>query len=296
MPDRPSRYRLLALDVDGTLLTSQGAITRRTKRAIRRAMAAGIHVTLATGRVLPSARLFARALGLGTPLVVSDGALIADPAGAPGGQPAILFARRLDRGLAREVTGFLLDAGLPVVLHYDDHLASSYRVPWANLIKSLTRAHLRHYLAMRRAIRYLAGPELARYIDAGRDGPAKISAIGDEQRLQPVQRELAARFGERVHLTHSGPRSFDILAAGVSKAAGLERLASLLGVGREEIVAIGDNDNDLEMLRFAGLGVAMGNAAEAVRRCARFVTRTNDEDGVAYVIERILLGDEAPPA
>src|SRR5690606_24296185 len=134
---RPARYRLLALDIDGTLLTSRGTMTRRTKRAIRRALAAGIHVTLATGRVFPSARLFARALGLRAPLVVSDGTFIIDPGYGPGGQPAVLYSHPMDGGLAREVTAFLTGAGLPVVLHFADHLASTYRPRWPQLVKAL---------------------------------------------------------------------------------------------------------------------------------------------------------------
>ncbi|HEY8394592.1 MAG TPA: HAD family hydrolase [Thermaerobacter sp.] len=293
---RPARYRLLALDVDGTLLTSRGTITRRTKRAIRQALAAGIHVTLATGRVFPSARLLARALGLRTPLVVSDGAFIIDPGHGPGGRPAVLHAHPMDGGLAREVTAFLTGAGLPVVVHFADHLASSYRPTWQQVVRSLGRGGLWHYLAMRRFVRYLPPADLPRYVEVAPGAPAKISAIGDERRLRPVQQALLARFGGRLHVTHSASRSFDVLPAGVSKASGLQRLAALLGVHPEEIVAIGDNDNDREMLCFVGLGVAMGNAAEDVRRCARFVTRTNDEDGVAHVIERFLLaGEPAPP-
>lgn len=290
-----TRYRLLALDVDGTLLTSRGTITRRTKRAIRRAVAAGIHVTLATGRVFPSARLIARALGLASPLVVSDGAFVVDPGGSAG-RPSVLHAHPMDRDLAREVAAFLADAGLPVVLHFTDHLASSYRPSWRQVMRSLGRGGLWHYLAMRPHVRYVASADLPRYIDAAAGAPAKISAIGRKERLQPVQRALLARLGGHVHVTHSAARSFDVLPAGVSKASGLARLAALLGVRPEEVVAVGDNDNDREMLRFAGLGVAMANAPEDVRRCARLVTRSNDEDGVAHLIEEVLLaGGTVPP-
>ncbi|PZN12558.1 MAG: hydrolase Cof [Bacillota bacterium] len=245
--------------------------------------------------MFPSARLIARTLGLRSPLVVSDGAFVVDP-GSPAGRPSVLHAHPMDRDLAREVAAFLAGAGVAVVLHFADHLASTYRPSWRQVVRSLGRGGLWHYLAMRPHVRHVAPAELPRYIDVAPGAPAKISAIGREEHLRPVQQALLARLGGYVHVTHSAARSFDVLPAGVSKASGLARLAALLGVPPEEVVAVGDNDNDREMLRFAGLGVAMANASEDVRRCARLVTRSNDEDGVAHLIEEVLLagGTEAP--
>ena len=318
MNSRPPRYRLLALDVDGTLLTSRGRITRRTKQAIRRAMAAGIHVTLATGRALPSAFWFARELGLVAPLVTSDGAVLARPGGKEeeegqgarppagdgggrpwrngGGQPwTLLHVRAFDRQLAARVIGDLLETGRPVVVQFPEYLAVSHRPPVGHLARALVRGSFRHDWALRRYVVHLPGDLLARHVLTAPRPPVKISALGSPPALAPVERRILDRYGGPLRLTHSGPGSFDLLPAGTCKAAGLERLAGLLGVDREQVAAIGDNDNDREMLQWAGLGVAMGNAAPPVQQCARLVTRTNDQEGVAEVIERVLLaGGDLP--
>lgn len=353
----PPPYRLLALDLDGTVLTPQGTISPRVRRAVRRARAAGILVTLATGRVLPSAWVYARHLGLEGPLVVSDGAVLAslagrgvpgggtapepavgaeggapggpggeapgaavpggeapgvarggrglrDPGGAPpdrlhgpGRRPGpwtLLDVQPFPRDLAAAVTAELTAAGYPVVVQFPWFLASSHRPPVSALVRSLALPHLHHYWVLRRYVRVLPGDELARFVARAPEPPVKVSALGTAAALRPLESRILERYGEQLRLTHSGPGSFDLLPPGVHKAAGLQRLAARLGIAREQVVAVGDNDNDCEMLRWAGLGVAMGNADPAVQRCADRVTATNAEDGVARLIEDVLLGGGGP--
>lgn len=294
-------YRLLALDLDGTVLTPQGSVSPRVRRAVRRALRAGIRVTLATGRVLPSAWVYARLLGLRGPLVVSDGAVLAEvgvrgaPAGSgPGARPRgpwrVLDVRPFPRDLAAAVVDDLLAAGCPVVVQFPEFLASSRRPPVGTLVRSLALPSLRHYWVLRRYARVVPGPRLARFVAAAPQPPVKISALGPADALRPLEHRIRDRYGERLRLTHSGPGSFDLLPPGTHKASGLARLAARLGLAREQVVAVGDNDNDCEMLRWAGLGVAMGNAAPEVQRCADRVTAPNWQDGVARLIEEVLLG------
>ncbi|QIA26589.1 HAD-IIB family hydrolase [Thermaerobacter sp. PB12/4term] len=347
------RYRLLALDLDGTVLDPRGLITPRVRQAVARARAAGIRVVLATGRVLPSAWVYARQLGLEGPLVVSDGAVLAAlgdpgdggtaavdagvaPRRAPGpvagraagttagvaggtipgstagstsgtasaeagaaaagsglprrGPWTVLDVQPFPRDLAEAVTAELVAAGCPVVVQFPQFLASSRRPPVGTLIRSLAVPYLRHYWVLRRYVVVHPGAELARFVARAPEPPVKISALGQGAVLRPLEERILQRYGRALRLTHSGPGSFDLLPPGTHKAAGLQRLAARLGIGREQVVAVGDNDNDCEMLRWAGLGVAMGNADPAVRECAGRVTASNAEDGVARLIEEVLLG------
>ncbi|EKP94238.1 HAD-IIB family hydrolase [Thermaerobacter subterraneus] len=320
------RYRLLALDLDGTVLDPRGLITPRVRRAVARARAAGIRVVLATGRVLPSAWVYARQLGLEGPLVVSDGAVLAtlgDPgdggtagstsgtvpaetgtaaaeagaaaagAGLPRRGPwTVLDVQPFPRDLAEAVTAELVAAGCPVVVQFPQFLASSRRPPVGTLIRSLAVPYLRHYWVLRRYVVVHPGAELARFVARATEPPVKISVLGQRAVLRPLEERILQRYGQVLRLTHSGPGSFDLLPPGTHKAAGLQRLAARLGIDREQVVAVGDNDNDCEMLRWAGLGVAMGNADPAVRECAGRVTASNAEDGVARLIEEVLLGGD----
>ncbi|HEY8551993.1 MAG TPA: HAD hydrolase family protein [Thermaerobacter sp.] len=298
-------YRLLALDLDGTVLTAQGTVSPRVRRAVRRALRAGVRVTLATGRVLPSAWVYARLLGLRGPLVVSDGAVLAEvgvrssPAGSGAGSGgrgpwAVLDVRPFPRDLAAAVVDDLLAAGCPVVVQFPEFLASSRRPPVGTLVRSLALPFLRHYWVLRRYTRVVPGRRLARFVAVAPQPPVKISALGLAEALRPLEQRIRDRYGEALRLTHSGPGSFDLLPPGTHKAAGLARLAARLGLAREQVVAVGDNDNDCEMLRWAGLGVAMGNAAPEVRRCADWVTDPNWQDGVARLIDEVLLAGGDP--
>ncbi|EJL46775.1 hypothetical protein BAG01nite_35310 [Brevibacillus agri] len=114
----------------------------------------------------------------------------------------------------------------------------------------------------------------------------KIFVTGEAERIAAARRELERASLEKIRVTASGERNLEILPEGVSKASGLAVLTEKLGIGPEEIVAVGDNYNDAEMLQYAGMGVAMGNAPDDVKRLARYVTDTNDQHGVAAVIRK----------
>ncbi|HEY8489239.1 MAG TPA: HAD-IIB family hydrolase, partial [Thermaerobacter sp.] len=190
---------------------------------------------------------------------------------------------------AAAVTAELIAAGCPVVVQFPQSLASSRRPPVGTLVRSLAVPYLRHYWALRRYVAVVPGVELARFVERAPEPPVKVSALGDAATLRPLEQRIVQRYGAILRLTHSGPGSFDLLPPGIHKAAGLERLAAHLGIPREQVVAVGDNDNDCEMLRWAGLGVAMGNAHPDVKAVADYVTATNGEDGVARLIEEVLL-------
>jgi hydroxymethylpyrimidine pyrophosphatase-like HAD family hydrolase len=269
-----SLTRLLALDVDGTLLTSAEELTDRTRQALARAEGSGWHVALVTGRPLPIALPVVHDLGLGRYVVAANGATVADThtgtvlyqASLPGAVAvdAILRVRRVLPGLGLAVTtatGFFREVGFETLAP----LSRTEGVVVDDALPAPTEAV--HSVVL--------------FVD-------HLDALGLLAAVVPV-------LPEGVEATPSGlPGSVELTAPGVHKGRGLVELSEHLGVRRHGVVAFGDGLNDREMLAWAGLGVAMGNADPATKAVADEVTTSNDEDGVAVVVERLLEEHEDP--
>jgi Cof subfamily protein (haloacid dehalogenase superfamily) len=282
-----NRYKLIALDIDGTILTTRHTIAPETREAVQAALARGVRVTLATGRAFPSARFIAAALGLhGTPLVTHDGAYVADP---HTGQ--VLAEVRIPVPVARQAAIHLQELGLAVNFLYEDIRVSNQRVPlfsWTWLHPRYW-AKARHILQESRVYPHRYAPDLAAYLDQSPVAPPKLYVTGQPDQIRRGKAVLEERLGNDLRVTPAGPDAMEVTPRHVSKASGLRVLAQALGIRPEEVIGIGDNYNDAEMIAQAGLGVAMGNAPSDVKRLAKFVTRTNDEHGVAYAIRRFVL-------
>ncbi|HEY8346674.1 MAG TPA: Cof-type HAD-IIB family hydrolase [Symbiobacteriaceae bacterium] len=273
-------YRLLALDIDGTLLNPAGELTPRVQNAVTGVMRAGMLVTLATGRNLRSTLPIARALGITAPLVVSNGSLVICPVTS-----RVLLYRPLDPEVAKQTVQLLERAGLA---------ACATRVCLSG--PDFFYAQSPSYFAF--DLRRGRPPESVQKVAdlaavAARIRPLKVMALDSTDAVAAAARELERQFAGRcrVLITPEGEGCalLEVSAPGVTKATGLERLAALYRICPEEMIAIGDNRNDLEMLRYAGLGVAMGNADDEVKQAARVVTAPNDADGVAVFLESFIL-------
>jgi len=264
------RFRLVALDFDGTLKPRNAPITPGVRDAVARTLASGIEVTLATGRMFPSVLPFSQELGLTAPVICLGGAAIRDPRTG-----ATLFERGIPLALAREVIAAARERGLSACAYTGDSLLVE-RVDPASAFAG--------YVARSRAE---VVPDLLERLTAD---PSHMAVVSDEVRTRDLVRELREVFGERLAVTSGHPLLAEIDHPSVSKAVALARLAEHLGVKREQVVAIGDDWNDIPMLDYAGLGVAMGDAAPEVLAAADVVAPTAAEDGVAWVLEKYVLG------
>ncbi len=270
--------RLVALDVDGTLLTSSGTLSPRTRNALRAAHQAGWQVSLVTGRPLPYVLPLVRELGVGEFVVAANGATVAEiesetvlyQASLPGHlvRDAMERARRAVPGLGLAVTttrGFYAEPGF-------DELAPLTKADAIVVDDASPQADD----TVHSAVLFVLGG------DAG-DVLAKVSAV----------------VPEGVDVSPSGlPGSVELTAPGVHKRSGVAHLCERLGVDALDVVAFGDGLNDHEMLAWAGRGIAMGNADPATKAVADEVTAGNDDDGVAIVIERLVAAGRsaaAPP-
>jgi Cof subfamily protein (haloacid dehalogenase superfamily) len=269
-------YRLVVADIDGTLVTSDRQITARVLGAVQAARRRGVRVCLATGRMWPSAEPYARRLGADPPIILYNGGLVYDFASG-----TVLRRVPLDPDHARAVLEVLREH--PQVqphLYVDDRVYTSrpseitdqYRRKDGIVVEEV--ADLRSLLAAE---------------------PMKILIIGARPELLRVRARLAA-LPQRIHTVFSEETYLEVLPPGSSKGAALQWMARHLGIPLEQTVAVGDHLNDLEMIQLAGLGVAMGNAPDALKAQADYVTATNDQEGLAEVIERFVLHGEEDDA
>jgi HAD superfamily hydrolase (TIGR01484 family) len=247
---RPQQLRLVAFDVDGTLMRVDGTISQTVEAAIRRARAAGLEVTLATGRRYSGfVAETARRLGLKAPLVTLNGSEVRWPDGR------IL----VQHALSAEDARFLFE------------LAKTYGARfWA--VNTAQEVHDETTMDH---------PDAGVWLKFGYWAP-------EEAVIQQVWAALEAHGG--LELTNSHPHNIEVNPAGVTKASGLAVVCRELGLSSQQVAAVGDSLNDVAMIRWAGLGIAMGNAQPAVKAVADTVTRSVDEDGAANVIEQILRG------
>lgn len=275
-PEPAFPVRLLALDIDGTLVGDDLVLRERTLAAVRAAVHRGVRVSIVTGRMISSALRFAEELDLRDPIVGFQGALIrAMPAPSSTRVGRLLAHRPLPAETARDAVRWCREHGLdPHVNHLerfiireDDPNAEDYSV----------------FLGAR--------AELVGDIEAWIERPVtKVIAVGEEpvplDSLEPARRLFAGR----AEVTVSHPRFIEWVAPGVSKGWAVRWLARRAQVPLSQVMAIGDQLNDLEMLAAAGHGVAMPSAPAAVRAAARYVAPPLAEEGAAQVIEELVLG------
>jgi Cof subfamily protein (haloacid dehalogenase superfamily) len=279
-PDAAFPIRLVALDIDGTLVGEDLVIGPRTLAAVRAAMDHGVHVALVTGRMTTSALRFARALRLVEPIVAYQGALIRalPPAADDPRLGRILAHRPLPAAAAREVIAWSKTVGLEPHLNHLERFVVQADDPRAEDYSSFIGA------------RALVVPDLATWI---RWPISKVLAVGADTIPEAVMDDARRRFAGRAAVTLSHPRFLEFLAPGVSKALGVRHLARRGRVPLANVLAIGDQFNDLEMLASVGHGAAMPTAPEPVRAAARYVARPVGEEGVADLIERLVLTSPA---
>lgn len=266
-----NRYKLIAMDLDDTLLDSQLRISPRLKAQIRELRRRGVVITLATGRMYRSARPIALELELDIPLITYQGALIKNCLSGE-----IIAHRPLPAESAREIIKLAREKELNINFYLNDELYVEQFSPAAEKYARLSDVPLGLVSDL---TELLDLPEF-------QAGPTKIVLIGDPAYLDTVQAEARPLFGSSLHISKSKPFFLEFSDPRGNKGAALEELAGCCGVSREQVMAFGDGFNDLEMVEFAGLGVAMGNAVPELKAVADYVTAGNDDDGVAEALQK----------
>jgi Cof subfamily protein (haloacid dehalogenase superfamily) len=269
---RPNgRYRLLACDIDDTLVRFPDPPSPRVTHAIQAAVASGVTVVLVTGRAYQRALPVVRALGLTTPLICNHGASIRDPT-----NDATIQRTTMPRAAVLPVCDWVRAHGLYNMV-FDAHRV--YRDCTAEQIMP------DFYL-------YTRGPHAVYARDLGATIPEEIEVLmatgTDCERIAEVASLAEVRWGGLFRVSYSHPYTVDVLPK-VFKSDALAWLAGQLGVAREEVMAAGDGENDVDMLAWAGLGVAMGDGVPRARAAAGVIAPPFDQDGAAWAVERYIL-------
>ncbi len=265
------RFRLIATDLDDTLLDDNLQISSRNRRALQKAAEMGCVVTIATGRMYRSARPVALELGIEVPIITYQGALVKNARSG-----AVLAERPVPFGLACEVLAEGYKAGVHMNLYFNDCL----------YVDSLTEEGT-GYARLSGVEQHPVG-SLVNYLESVGEDPTKILYIAGPEKVDRLQTALAVKFGGSLYITKSKPNYLEFMHPQATKKHALQDLARSLGIPREDIIVFGDSYNDLDMIGYAGLGVAMANAPAEVREKADYVTDTNNRDGVARFLERLL--------
>lgn len=273
--------RLIALDIDGTLLTPRGELTPRNRAAILEARRAGIEVILVTGRRFASARALLLELGLDVPLVSHNGALTKNVETLE-----TLDFHPLDAGIAREIIRLGRDFGADMICCDDPHGMGTMVIEG---ISETNRALNRYLDRYRESV--VEVDDLFEYVQ---QSPIQMMFSGRCDPIDSFAKDLEVAMSGRIRLFQTRYRSVDLtildaLSTTASKGVSLSALAEQRGIPPAEVMAIGDNHNDLPMLQFAGLGVVMANAEDEMKQYGFIETLSNEEDGVARAIESYAL-------
>lgn len=272
-------YKLVAIDLDGTLLDMNKEISERNKKAIGLARKKGVRVVICSGRVYTGARLYAKQLNLNDPIIACNGAIITD--GLDGN---VIHSEYLNT----EECFKIIDICKQHDVYYHVYAGNTM------LTERLGFTSLKYYeknkaLPEKDRVDIQVVKDMKEEIKRLENKVLKFVIVTDqEDLLKQVRKDMLKVPG--VDIMSSNFDNFEVVNKGVNKGAALKKLSEIYGISGKEMIAIGDNENDISMLKFAGLGVAMANGEDLAKDAASYVTAANTEDGVALAIEKFILG------
>lgn len=278
MSKKKADIKVIVTDIDGTLLNSQHKLTERTEKALKAAMAQGIKVVLATGKTRRSVDDIIKRLDLKTPGIYVQGLVISHPDGSEE------HLGTLDAGLMRRVLTFIEDRGFQAMAY------SGKRI----LVRNNTAEAIILTEEYDEPKPEVVGP----LVNIVEDVPInKLIFCGREAKhITALRWQLTHLIDGDARITQALPDAIELLPFGASKGTALKLLLKEMGLEPENMLAIGDGENDIEMIQLAGMGVAMGNANPKLKAVADATVASNDEDGVAEAIEKFVLKATEKPA
>lgn len=271
----PKQIKLVVVDVDKTLLNNKSELSERNEKAIKAALAKGVKVMLATGKGYGSCRDLIQQLGLDMPGIFTQGLTIYAPNGT------LRHEKTLDVNVARRVITFAEDRGYAIVGYAQGRLLARNSNPYIDELHTKWKDVKPEYV----------GP-LQNILD--RVSLNKLVAIssGDARKIKALRWQLNAQLNGSARLMMAGvDHHLEILPPGASKGNALKALLKELKIDPGEVIAIGDGENDIEMIELVGIGVAVGNASQELKDVANEITLTNEEHGVAKIIEKYIIGE-----
>ncbi len=263
------KYKLMAVDIDGTLLNNDGVLTDKTIDTIKKAVEKGLVFTISTGRPIQGLEKINKELNLDVPFITYNGAMI-----IMSKTKNVLFEQRLSSNATKSI----IDLGR--------------KLKTSIMVWSLNKLYVEEINEKSEKYTAISGVEaiLSKDFDiAIKNGATKILWHDDVETIEKFQSEIGQYLDDSIVFHTSRPYFLEFVDKKVSKAKAMEKIGECYGIDRSEMIAVGDGFNDISMIEYAGLGVVMGNAPEEVKKVGDYVTLSNDEDGVAYAIEKFFL-------
>ncbi len=260
--------KMLVLDIDGTILSDKTPITTELKEHVRLLRTNGIKVLIATGRMLRSAKVIAKELGADDALISYQGALVT------GAEYEILDEKFLDENLAKEIISYLRKKPVHINAYIDDKLLIEKK---SKEVEDYVRG------------KYIEYTKIDSLDNIEHKKLNKLLGISyDKELIIDMAEELNAIYKEKLYVVKSTPYFLEVSDPTATKGTAINFLANLWNIKKEEIMAIGDQDNDIEMLHAAGHKVAMANSSQGLKEVANFITKSVDENGVIHAINTFI--------
>lgn len=264
-------YKLIAMDLDDTLLTSELQISEKTKRTLLQCQEDGIRVILASGRPIYAIERYAKELELekyGGYIVGFNGAAVKDCK-----SKSLIMQRNLSMDYIQTLFDLSIENKVHIHTYVGDDIITPQNNPYTEIEGNLTGMTIR---------------EVDDFVKAVDQEVVKVLMLENPVYLRNVYDKLSHDLGDKLSLTISKPYFLEIMAKGIEKSAALTHICSKLDIKKENMIAFGDSYNDLSMLTGSGLGIAMANAQEDVKKQSDYVTDSNDEDGIAKALWRFI--------
>lgn len=274
------KYKMICIDMDGTLLNSKHEVSLKNKEAIKKAIDRGIVVAITTGRIFKSAKIYADLLGIKTPIVASNGGFIKEQ-----DEGKVIYKSPLNLKQLKKIDSIIKKYKLNVYYNLYDGIILENELDENHSYKKTNKVAKNNT----DKITIIENADIEKAFKDFEGDILKAICIEDKniETLKKAKEEMKSIEG--LEVVSSWSNNFEVMPKGTCKWSGIEQLGKILGIKQEEIVCIGDSENDLSMIKNAGFGIAMGNARDDVKEAAKYITDDNEHDGVGNAIEKIVL-------
>jgi Cof subfamily protein (haloacid dehalogenase superfamily) len=276
------KYKMIAMDMDGTLLTTDKVVSQGNRDALKKAGDMGIKLVVCTGRIFTSAWAYADLIGTEAPIIASNGAYIREK-----DRDEVVYMKTLPKEDIYKAVKIVKDHGFQPHLFSSDTIFTEKKIFTAKLYDKQNES-----LPKDKQVNIVITDNLGKMIDENSNIILKIVVVSEMDEIDKLNELRNERINEiDASVVSSAPNNFEIMSKGISKGNAVKILGETYGIPPKEIICIGDSENDISMIKYAGVGVAMGNAIDELKVAADYITDNNDNDGVAKAIEKIVFNE-----
>ena len=272
--------KLICIDMDGTLLNNHHEVSTENIKAIKRATSKGVKVAITTGRIFCSAKYYSNFIGIDTPVIASNGAFIREQ-----NSEEIIYSNPIPSYFLSKIYEIINKYNLKILFNTSNTVISFYDLPETHVYKIMNKE-----LNTNDKVNFFIAKDITDIVNTFKENILKGIVIEPDNidNLIAAKKELINILGAELHIVSSSVNNFEIMLNSSTKGIAVEILAKKYNFTSDEVMCIGDSENDLSMIKYAGIGVAMGNASDEIKSHANYITDTNENFGVAKAINKYI--------